>query len=378
MSKRIYFLAASLIILSLAMSSPLLAQEPSGDFEVVRAKAAAWLASEAPPVIGADAVFENLNDGDPSNDPFILSVRSPEHFELGHVPGAINIPWTQVAKPESLAKLPTDRPIVDYCYTGHTGQVAMVALNLLDYPTTNMKFGMMGWTKNDEVLATARFDPATVPDYRVETELNEAAETYPFPVLETGATDGAEIIRTAIDNYLSSGKPPVISASALFENLNDGDESNDPVIVSVRSPEHYAIGHIPGAINIPWKEIAKPENLANLPPDKPIVVYCYTGHTGQIASTILNVLGYDTTNLKFGMMGWSKNPEVVATSIFDPATQADYRLEATLAEAPLTVPETGAETLNLTWLYLVLGGGFLSLGLFARRKKVLLPIRMPK
>jgi len=28
------------------------------------------------------------------------------------------------------------------------------------------------------------------------------------------------------------------------------------------------------------------------------VAYCYTGHTGQVAATILNVLGYDGTNLK--------------------------------------------------------------------------------
>jgi hypothetical protein len=31
--------------------------------------------------------------------------------------------------------------------------------------------------------------------------------------------------------------------------------------------------------------------------------------------------------MKFGMMAWSKDPEVVATTVFDPATQADYRLE---------------------------------------------------
>ena len=62
---------------------------------------------------------------------------------------------------------------------------------------------------------------------------------------------------------------PVISADALYENLNDGDTSNDPFIVSVRSAEHYALGHIPGAINIPWKQIAEPENLAKLPTDQP-------------------------------------------------------------------------------------------------------------
>jgi rhodanese-related sulfurtransferase len=236
----------------------------------------------------------------------------------------------------------------------------MTALNLMGYDATNMKFGMMGWTKNDDVLATARFDPATVPDYRVETEPNEATETYDFPALDTGATDEADVVRTAIDNYLSSDKAPTISADALFENLNDGDETNDPVILSVRSPDDYAKGHIPGAINIPWTQLGDPANLAKLPPDKPIVVYCYTGHTGQVATTLLSTLGYDATNLKFGMMGWSKDPDVVATAIFDPATQADYRIEGTLADggsvpgmpAPALIETSEEEVGAYTWTFL--------------------------
>ena len=76
-----------------------------------------------------------------------------------------------------------------------------------------------------------------------------------------------EIVRAAIDAALSDWSP-TISADALFDNLNDGDDSNDPVVVSVRSAEHYEMGHVPGAINIPWKAIANPENLAKLPADQ--------------------------------------------------------------------------------------------------------------
>ena len=56
------------------------------------------------------------------------------------------------------------------------------------------------------------------------------------------------------------------------------------------------------------------ESLEALPEGASIVVYCYTGHTGQAAATALMLLGYDVKNLKFGMMGWSDVPEVVATS----------------------------------------------------------------
>jgi hypothetical protein len=60
---------------------------------------------------------------------------------------------------------------VDYCYTGHTGQVAATVLGLLGYDVTNLKFGMMAWTDDAEVLAT---DPFAAPAaYPVETEVNE-------------------------------------------------------------------------------------------------------------------------------------------------------------------------------------------------------------
>ncbi|RME80636.1 MAG: rhodanese-like domain-containing protein [Caldilineae bacterium] len=150
----------------------------------------------------------------------------------------------------------------------------------------------------------------------------------PTPTPEPMAT-AFELIREAAAEYLGSGKAPVISAQALFENLNDGDPDNDPFILSVRAPEHYQLGHVPGAINIPWRTIAQPENLAKLPPDRPIVVYCYTGHTGQVATTILNLLGYDAVNLKFGIMGWTLDDNVLAQKPrFDPADVAGYPTEA--------------------------------------------------
>jgi len=378
MKKQFAFLALALL-LALSTATSVLAQEPTGDFGVIQRAADAWLSSLASPVTSADALYENLNDGDTTNDPFILSVRGADHYALGHVSGAVNIPWRNVAKPESLAQLPTDKQIVDYCYTGHTGQVAQTVLGVMGYDVVNLKFGMMGWTKNDEVAATTRFGPDTLQrDYALETEVNEATETYDFPAVETGKDEVEDIIASSADAYLSSGVAPVMTADALFDILNDGDESNDPVVVSVRGADHYALGHIPGAINIPWKQIAQPGNLAKLPPDKQIVVYCYTGHTGQVATTVLNILGYDAVNLKFGMMGWTEDDTVLATARFDPATQPDYPFEGSLASAaeeaaPEVLPTTGADPVSLAPIGLVIFGvasmGIGMAGFAIRRRK---------
>jgi hypothetical protein len=88
-----------------------------------------------------------------------------------------------------------------------------------------------------------------------------------------------EVVRVAVDDWMGSGAPVVVTAEALFENLHDGDESNDPFLLDIRSPEDYAAAHLEGAVNIPFKTVFEVDNLAQLPTDQQIVVVCYTGHT---------------------------------------------------------------------------------------------------
>jgi len=359
------------LVVTLLLSGIALAQEPEGDFGVIQRTASTFLADWSP-TISADDLYDNLNDGDTSNDPFIVSVRAPEAYALGHIPGAINIPWKSIAKEESLAMLPTDQQIVVYCYTGHTGQVAATILGLLGYDVKNLKFGMMGWSKNDEVLGTTRFGPDTDQrDYPTETDENVATETYDYPTLDVGGADARETVRLRADEFLANWSPTT-SADAVFDILNDGDDTNDPVIVSVRSAEHYALGHVPTAINIPWTQIAEPENLAKLPPDQPIVTYCYTGHTGEVSAVILGMLGYDVTNMKYGMMAWTENQDIRVAAPYDVATAPDYAIEGTLAgepAAPETVPETGGMGLPLEAVLIGLGTLTAAAGALLQRRK---------
>ena len=106
--------------------------------------------------------------------------------------------------------------------------------------------------------------------------------------------DQLEVVRSALDEYMSpTTMVPVITAQTLFDNLNDGNTANDPYVLCVRTADDYAKGHVPGARNINWRLIADGTNLATLPTDRQIAVYCYTGHTGAVATTCLNALGYN-------------------------------------------------------------------------------------
>jgi len=317
--KRIIVGCLAVTVMIGAVGCPMVAPLPEDvdQFEVVRTAFAAYFGSDPPGAKPADQVLDAMDDANELNQPYILSVRAADDFATGHVPGADNIPWRQIAQVGATDDVPTDREIVVYCYTGHTGAVATAYLGARGFDAVNMKFGMCAWTQDEEVRATQCFDDAVDSnDFDVETTDNPGSATNDLPVLDvTDSADEAEIIRAAADVYLTDAAP-VITAAGLFELLDDGIDSNDPFIVSVRAPDAYALGHIPGAINIPWKTIADLDNLRKLPPDRDIVVYCYTGHTGGLATTALNLLGYNAKNLKFGIISWTQDAEVRVASPF--------------------------------------------------------------
>ena len=68
------------------------------------------------------------------------------------------------------------------------------------------------------------------------------------------------------------------------------------------------MAHIKGAHQYtPRKDLSLDERLTELPVNKPITVYCKTGHTGGNITAYLNMLGYKAHNLMFGAGGFMYN-----------------------------------------------------------------------
>jgi len=86
-----------------------------------------------------------------------------------------------------------------------------------------------------------------------------------------------------------------------FEKLRKRGKDKDFYILDIRKPEVFKKGHLPGAKNIFWLDLLKPENLKKLPRDKKILVYCYVGHTSSQILVLLKLLGYNVISLKYGM-----------------------------------------------------------------------------
>lgn len=94
------------------------------------------------------------------------------------------------------------------------------------------------------------------------------------------------------------------------------DANENIIVVDVRLPDEYAQGHLPNAINIAYDDT---EQLASLPKDTEIVVYCtlsmwrapYAGYT-------LSQTGHDNvTILSGGAKGWEEEGGVLEASSSD-------------------------------------------------------------
>jgi rhodanese-related sulfurtransferase len=140
---------------------------PPGIHAQIAQRADAFLSGKAPtPHRGlfADevkAMLERAASGGPSV--YVMDIRTTDRFNRGHVPGAVNIVFETVAKPENLAKLPTDgTPIVIVCNSGHTASEVAPLLSLLGYNAWVLKFGWMGWAANTSTPIGSATGPKSV------------------------------------------------------------------------------------------------------------------------------------------------------------------------------------------------------------------------
>jgi sulfur dioxygenase len=83
---------------------------------------------------------------------------------------------------------------------------------------------------------------------------------------------------------------------------------NPPLIVDVREPGEYngELGHIPGSVLIPLRELAGRAGELEAQRNHKIVAVCRSGVRSTTAAAILEGLGYESVyNLKDGMVDWN-------------------------------------------------------------------------
>jgi len=84
------------------------------------------------------------------------------------------------------------------------------------------------------------------------------------------------------------------------------DKTRNVFILDVRSEQERGQGYIAGSKLIPIDTIER--RLAEIPKNRPIIVYCAVGSRSRVVAQGLSRLGYgEVYNMRDGIMGWYRN-----------------------------------------------------------------------
>ncbi len=98
------------------------------------------------------------------------------------------------------------------------------------------------------------------------------------------------------------------------EGLEDMKIYKNAVLVDVRTPEEYAEGHVPGAINLEAALCGRKNRayVESVLPDKTahVCMYCYSGARSGMAAAFLRQMGYDRAENIGGYEGYEGPVEI--------------------------------------------------------------------
>ena len=116
-------------------------------------------------------------------------------------------------------------------------------------------------------------------------------------VAERSSAEVAQVVRSYFDER-DSLEP--VSRRELADRLKSGLVT----VLDLRPKDEFALGHVPGAINVPLGELEK--RLAEFDPDQEIVAYCRGPYCvlSYEAVAILRARGFSVRRLEDGLPEW--------------------------------------------------------------------------
>lgn len=215
----------------------------------------------------------------------VIDARDPGEFEtVGHVPGAVNVPYEQVRDPASGT-------------AGHLPEPEEFAVI----------FGDAGITRTDPVVAYDDGPGVYAARVLLTAEaLGHKGELYLLDggydawskshETETGHREPESVVYEA-----DEPDEPVVGRETVEAALDD----DGVVLVDTRSAAEYDAAHIPGAVQVRWEELVeagslKPEaeitdllSERGITRDRRIVLYCNTARRLSHTYAVLSELGYE-------------------------------------------------------------------------------------
>jgi rhodanese-related sulfurtransferase len=249
-----------------------------------------------PSLIKASIVNESLG-----KNMLVVDIRTSQQFSMGHIKSAVNKRFEDLPAyfETGIKPFEFDKIVL----VSEDGQVACYAtclLRLMGYGNVySMRWGMSAWNNSyakDGWLKgiSGKFES------KLENKVNERPAASVMPELKTGLASGPEIGTARFKKVFGEGTDNIlITADEVF---------SDPgkyYIINLERKDKYEDGHIPGAVRYkPEGTLSYVEEMGSIPVDKPVLVYCGTGHNSGFATAYLRLLGYDAHTLKYGNNGF--------------------------------------------------------------------------
>lgn len=271
------------------------------------------LETYANPDLLADVSWLQEHLDDPSVR--IVDMRK-EGYESGHIPGAVPITWQDLAD--------QDHEVDGYLLSEEKFETLMGQLGISNDTT------VVAYDEGSSLAAARLFFALEYYGHKDKVRvLNGGYQAW----LEQGGEVNSEAVNVQPAEFDAVVVEDRGSTFEEVKTLLNSENSENVVILDTRSPAEYQGedvraergGHIPGAVNIEWKQTIRQEGVPyfksvdelkqiyesnGVTPDKKVVPYCQTNVRGAHTYLTLRLLGYENISPYEGSWAqWGNDPE---------------------------------------------------------------------
>jgi ferredoxin-nitrite reductase len=247
------------------------------------------------------------------DDAVIVDVQDERTYQsMGHVPGAVNVPYEAIRDPRSVTAGHLPEPDDFAALLGAAGISSGDTIVAYD---------------NDKGVYAARF-LLTAAVFGHTGGLHLLDGDYTVWQREFPTVTAPSSVEPTTYEAAPPADPPIIERSAV-EDVLDGE---DAVLVDTRTPAEFEQSHIPGAIQLGWEDLIREDGRQlkdstaieellidrGITREKEICLYCNTARRLSHTFAVLRELGYDDLRFYEGSLtDWirSSSPEWDPTAL---------------------------------------------------------------
>lgn len=250
--------------------------------------------TDIPYTVTPEEVYQHLS----GYNQLLVDLRSTDEFIGGHIDRAVNIhPENILHYLENIVNPAAFEKIIMICNNAMLSGYVTATLRMVGYDNVYaLRNGLSSW----DMGIAERYWLAAMSSHmegNLETTFHKKNEPGLLPVIHTGKQQGYDILRERAQSILSANpESTLIAASQIL------DDPSGYYIINYWPMDLYEQGHIAGAIHYePKASLGKDQYLNTLPKDRPIVLYCFTGHHSAYPVAYLRLLGYDAYHIPYGV-----------------------------------------------------------------------------